>query len=238
MPRPALVVASVLATLLATLLATAATGGEADAAASAAVIARIAAAHRAVASIQGRATWRTHHRDDPAAESSVQLVQFALLFPDHYRVVIAKPGDDEGREIYLSDGVWCEKREYVFAGEAPTSRVTPVGADDGQIPRLLARVVSCFRLDLAAISADFSVTAAAVGAGAQVILTPRHASLAEQLTAITIDCDAASLITRFSVADPQGNRYEITIDQADYDKPIGAATFQVSAAGGPPAAGK
>jgi len=225
--------ALVLGAALALSLASPARGSDEDAAASAALIERIAAAHRAIASIQGRATWRTHHRDDPANEASVQLVQFDLIFPDHYRVVITKPGDDEGRDIYLSDGVLCERREYFSKDEAPTSRVTPVGADEGEITRLLTRLLSCFRLDLAALGADFTVTAAAVGAGARVTLTPRHAPLADSLTAITVDLDAASVITRFSVADPQGNRYEITIDHSGYDQPISPAIFQVTGAGAP-----
>jgi hypothetical protein len=219
-------------------LAGAAWGGEADAAASAALIERIAAAHRNVVSIQGRASWRTRHRDEPASEARLQLVQFALLFPDHYRVAITKPGDDDWREVYLSDGVRCEKREYLFQGEAPTSRVTAVGADDAEIPRLLTRLVSCFRLDLPALSADLTVTAVAVEVGTRVTLTPRQAPLADQLTAITVELDAAMEVTRFSCADPQGNRYEVTIDQAEYDKPIAPATFQVAAAGTPPGQGK
>jgi hypothetical protein len=218
-------------------LAGPARGGEADeaaAAASAALIERIAAAHRTVASIQGRATRRTHHRDDPANEASVQLVQFALLFPDHYRLVITTPGDDEGREIYLSDGVQCERREYLFKNEAPTSRVTPVGADDAEITRLL----SCFRLDLPALNADFTVMAVAVDRGARVTLTPRRAALADQLTGITVDLDAAFVITRFSWGDPQGNRYDVTIDQSAYDQPIAPAIFQVTAAGAARGPGK
>ncbi len=219
-------------------LAGPARAGEADASASAALIERIAAAHRAIASIQGRATWRTHHRDDPAAEATVQLVQFALLFPDRYRVVITRPGDDDQREIFLSDGMRCERREYLFRDDTPTSTVTPAGAGNSDFTRLLARVLSCFRLDLAALGADFAVTAAAVGAGARVTLTPRSAPLADQLTVITVDLDAALAVTRFSFDDPQGNRYEIAIDQSAYDQPIAPATFQVTAAGAARTPGK
>jgi outer membrane lipoprotein-sorting protein len=196
---------------LALALAGPARGSEADAAAaaaSAALIERIAAAHRAIASIQGRATMRTSNRDEPAGEARVKLVQFFLLFPDHYRLVFTEPGDDEGRDIYLSDGVQCERREYLFKGDAPTSRVTPVGADDAEITRLL----TCFRLDLPAINADF--------------------------TAITVDLDATFVITRFTMSDPQGNRRQITIDQSDYDKPIASSTFQVTGSSAPPSPGK
>jgi hypothetical protein len=209
--------------------------GEADeaaaAAASAALIERIAAAHRAIASIQGRASWRTRQRDEPAGDARVQLVQFDLLFPDHYRVVITKPGDDEWREIYLSDGVMCEKREYLFKDEAPASRVTAVGAQGDDFSGLLSRLLSCFRLDLPALGADFTVTASAAGAGARVTLTPRRPPLAEQLTAITVELDAAFVITRFSLGDPQGNRYEVTVDHSAYDQPISPATFQVTSPG-------
>jgi outer membrane lipoprotein-sorting protein len=199
---------------------------EAAEAASAALIERIAAAHRTIASIQGRATMRTHHRDEPASEARVKQVQFALLFPDHYRLVFNDPGDDEGRLIYLSDGVHCEQREYQFKDEAPTSRVTPVGADEAEITRLLA----CFRLDMAALSADFAVTAVGTEAGPRVTLTPRHPPLAEQLVQITVALDAAFAITRFSWTDPQGNIRDVAIEQSAYDQPIPPATFQVTPA--------
>jgi hypothetical protein len=224
---PALLLGGALALVA---LASPAGAGEAEgAAASAALIERIAAAHRSVASIQGRATMRTHHRDEPASEARVKQVQFALLFPDHYRLVFNDPGDDEGRLIYLSDGVRCEQREYQFKDEAPISKVAPVGADEAEITRLLA----CFRLDMAALSADFTVTAVGTQAGPRVTLAPRHAPLTEQLEQITVALDAALAITRFSWADPQGNIREVTIDHADYDQPIPPATFQVTAAAAP-----
>ena len=196
----------------------------------ASLIKRIAAAHRAIISVQGRATWRTRHRDEPAGDERVQLVRFFFVLPDQYHLAITKPGDEDSLDIVRSDGIRREELKYQFRDTAPDSTVTPVGTDDAEFTRLLA----CFRFDVPLLSKDFSVQAEAVADGARVSLRPLHAQLSDQMTSITIDLDAALAITRVVWDDPQGNRYAVTIDQAVYNQPIDPAKFHIPPPAPPP----
>ncbi len=200
---------------------------EADDAASQALIERIATAHRAVLGVQGHAHWRTRHTDEPAAAGSLQEVQFALLFPDCYRLVLSKPGDLDSRTVWRSDGVTLEKLDYQFRDAPPDRKLTPVNHNDREFARLLA----CFRLDLPVLGQDFTVHAAVVPTGAVLTLAPVRAEIAENVTTLTIQLDAAFHITQLAWSDPQGNHVEVTIDKADWDTPPDPAVFHV----GPPA---
>jgi outer membrane lipoprotein-sorting protein len=196
---------------------------EDPAAMSATLLERIASAHHAQTSIIGTATQRTRHLDEPSSAARIQHIQFTLLFPDHYRLVFTTPGDDETRDIILSDGVMREVRSYLFKDEAPTITVTPVGADDAEVSLLLAGI----RLDIPTLKKDFSIQAqsAAAGAGARVTLTPLRPAVADAVTSITVDLDATFAITRIAWVDPQGNQHEVVIDHAEYDTAIDPTLF-------------
>jgi outer membrane lipoprotein-sorting protein len=211
-----------LALVMAVCVAYASCSAAAEPAGSEALLARIAAAHQAVKTIQGHATWRTRRSDEAAAEARVQDVRFFLEFPDHYCVVLTKPGDDDAKESVLSDGELRWHLQRQFKEDQPDVKVTPVGRDDAEFRRLLA----CFRMDLPVLRQDFTVTAAADGAGATVTLAPARPQVAEQVTALTIGLDAELRVTRVAWDDPQGNHIDIEVDQADYGKPIPAATFR------------
>jgi hypothetical protein len=102
-----------------------------------------------------------------------------------------------------------------------------VGKDDAELRRLLA----CFRLDLAVLHADFAVavepvTAEGKPAGARLVLTPARPAIAEQVSKLVIELGGDLRISRLTFDDPQGNRYQVTVDEAVYGEPIPAERFR------------
>lgn len=192
------------------------------------VAARIAAVHRDDTTVRGRFTQRTSRADEPAGEVRVLTAQFALAFPDQYDVVYAKPGDEEWRHRFCSDGRRRWEVQQQFALDQPDMKEAAVGKDDAELRRLLA----CFRLDLAVLRADFAVAIEAVTAadgkpaGARLVLTPARPAIAEQVSSLVIELAGDWRISRLTLDDPQGNRYQVTVDEAAYGEPIPAERFR------------
>jgi outer membrane lipoprotein-sorting protein len=180
-----------------------------------------------LATVHGRFTQRTSRSDEPAGEVRVLTARFALAFPDQYDVVYTKPGDEEWRQRFCSDGQRRWEIQQQFALDQPDVKKAEVGKDDTE-PR---RLIACFRLDLAALRADFAVTVEPVvadgkPAGARLVLTPARPAIAEQVSSLVIELGGDLRISRLTFDDPQGNRYQVTIDEAVYGEPIPAEMFR------------
>jgi hypothetical protein len=190
----------------------------------AALLERVVAAQQGHKTVQGRLRWLTSRIDDPGTPPREQHVRFFLGFPNRYAVVVTKPGDEESRTSFISDGVTRWELTQLFAGEAPDKKATPVGNGDDVEQRLLA----CFRFDLAALQKDFSLVATPIPDGAQITLTPLAAKLKEQLTVLVLGFDAANRLTVIRSEDPQGNRLTFAVQEATYDQPLDDALFHVA----------
>lgn len=187
-----------------------------------AALERTAAVQRAHTTAQGTLTQRTRRLDDPAAPPRVQQVRFLVQFPDRYCVVFTKPGDDEFRQSFLSDGRRRWEVTQTFAGDKPDVKTAAIGEGD----ELMRRLVGCLRLDLAELGRDFRIEPRLADGGLLVTMTPLKPALAESLSAVVVDFAADGRLRRFVCDDPQGNRYEYTVDAAAYDQPIDPAVFR------------
>jgi hypothetical protein len=208
--------------LMVFLLAAAAFGAEP--AHDAALLDRVVAAQQGRSTVQGSLRWLTSRSDDPDTPAREQHVRFFLAFPQRYAVTVTKPGDDEAKTSFISDGTTRWEVTRLFAGEAPDIKAAAVGADDEVEQRLLA----CFRFDLAALRRDFTIVARAGTDGAVVTLTPSNNQLREQLTVLELTFDAHHRLTTIRSDDPRGNRLVFTVLEAVYDQPLADALFRVA----------
>lgn len=190
-----------------------------------ALLEQVVAAQQGHTSVQGKLLWRTSQRDDPSAPVREQHVRFFLAFPDRYAVIVTKPGDEDYKQSFVSDGTTRWELTQVFAGEAPDKKSAPVGGGDEVEQRLLA----CFRFDLAALRQDFSLVATTAPDQRTVItLTPIAPKLKEQLTVLVLTFDAARALTAIRSDDPQGNRLDFLVQEAIYDQKLDDALFRIA----------
>lgn len=188
---------------------------------------RVLAVQRGVTSISGRFTQRTVRIDDPEQAGDTYHARFDLLAPDKYNIVYTKPGDDEYRLRYCSDGQQRAQQEQIMAGQTPDTQVRPVakaGEDDA-----MRRITALFRLDPVAITRDFTITPIEREGGHTVQLVPRSPGLAEHVQRIEVDLDASLRTSGMRIDDPRGNRILITIEEAVYNPTLPPDTFTVPA---------
>jgi hypothetical protein len=187
-----------------------------------AVLQRLVAAHGQHSTAQGTLTWLTRNTADLAAPTRQQNVQFFLVFPDHYHVIITKPGDNEWKQRFVSDGKNRWEVQQLFANERPDIKKMPVGKDDALEQQLMA----CFGFNIERLRKDFSLLAYTLADGThQVILTPITPALTQQLTSLTMDFKADLTLIRIISDDPQGNRFEFQVKEVICDKPLDPALF-------------
>ncbi len=216
--------------VLAFLLTSALVSAETDlapAVASDDLLQRVLAAQRGVTSISGRFTQRTVRIDEPDLAGDVFDAHFDLLAPDKYNIIYTKPGDDEYRLRYCSDGQNRAQQEQIMLGQPPDVVVKPVtkdGDDDA-----MHRITALFRLDPVAINRDFTVTPQARGDAFTVLLMPRSPGLAERIQRIEVDLDPSLRTKAVRIDDPRGNRILITIEEAIYNPTLPPSTFTVPA---------
>lgn len=192
------------------------------------ILARLAAAHAHLTSASGRITQRTSRRDTPDEAPKVLTGTFAVLFPDKYDVQFTRPGDDEWRMRLCSDGVKRWRVEQAMSDQAPDVSEQPAGSD-----RELRRIVACLRLDLPALRQEFTLSTAPVAeAPATVRVTlkplPEAAALRQQIDTVIADFAADDHLVRLVIDDPQGNRYDVTLADVQYDAPLEATRFTIA----------
>lgn len=197
----------------------------ADAVHDAALLDRVVAAQQGHTTVQGRLRWLTSRVDDePGTPAREQHVRFLLAFPQRYCVIVTKPGDEDTKTSFISDGTTRWELTQLFAGEVPEKKSTPVGNGDDVEQRLLA----CFRFDLAALRKDFTIVATPMPDGSLITLTPIADKLKHQLTTLALVFDPAHRLTAIRSEDPQGNRLVFAVLEAVYDQPIDDAVFRVA----------
>lgn len=187
-----------------------------------AALERAAAVQHEHTTVQGTLTQRTRRIDDLTSPPRVQQVRFLVQFPNRYCVVFTKPGDDEFRQSFLSDGSRRWEVVQTFAGDKPDEKTAAVGEGD----ETLRRLVSCLRLDLVELGRDFRVEPRLAADVLSVTLTPLMPTLAADLSVVVIEIGPDQRLRRIASDDPQGNRYEFTVDAAVYDQPIDPAVFR------------
>jgi outer membrane lipoprotein-sorting protein len=192
------------------------------------VLVRLAAAHAHLTSASGRITQRTSRRDTPDEAPKVLTGTFAVLFPDKYDVQFTRPGDEEWRMRLCSDGVKRWRVEQAMSDQAPDVSEQPAGSDQE-----LRRIVACLRLDLPALRQEFTLSTAPMAeAPATVRVTlkplPGATTLRQQIDTVTADFAADDHLVRLVIDDPQGNRYDVTLADVQYDAPLEATRFTIA----------
>jgi hypothetical protein len=200
----------------------AAPGSAAEPTHDAARLAQVVAAQQGHTTVQGRLRWLTSRVDDPTTPPREQHVRFFLAFPDRYALVVTKPGDDDSKQSFISDGRTRWEVMQLFADEQPEKKAVPVGEDE-----IEQRLLACFRFDLARLRQDFAIVAMPAGDGTVITLTPTAEKLKQQLTALVLTFDAEHRLTAIRSEDPQGNRFDFTVLEAVYDQPLDDALFRV-----------
>ena len=190
------------------------------------LIQRVLAAQRGVTSISGRYTQRTVRLDDPEQAVDVYHARFDLLHPDKYNIIYTKPGDDEYRQRYCSDGRHSASQVQIMAGVEPDTVVHPVAAGNDDA---MANITALFRLDPVAIARDFTIAPEARGEAWTVVLVPRTPGLAEKMQRIEVDLDPSLRTKSLRIDDARGNRILITIEEAVYNPTLPPETFTVPA---------
>ena len=186
---------------------------------------RVIAVQRGLTTISGRFTQKTVRVDDPELDSDVYHARFDLMHPDKYNIIYTKPGDDEYRLRYCSDGSNRGRQEQLFADGKPDTEVQPVAkaTDDDA----MARITALFRLDPVAITRDFTITPQPNGDSWTVLLVPREPGLAEKVKGIEVDLDPSLRTKGVRIDDARGNRILITIEEAVYNPVLPPETFTV-----------
>lgn len=184
---------------------------------------QVVAAQQGHTTVQGRLRWLTGRVDDPATPPREQHVRYFLAFPDRYALVVTKPGDDDSKQSFISDGRTRWEVMQLFADERPEVKAMPVGEDEVE-----QRLLACFRFDLARLRQDFAIVAVPAGDGTVVTLTPAADKLKQQLTVLVLTFDAMHRLTAIRSEDPQGNRFDFTVLEAIYDQRLDDALFRVA----------
>jgi len=189
-----------------------------------ALLQRLVAAHGKHTTAQGTLVWLTRNTADLAAAPRLQHVQFYLNFPERYHVIITKPGDQDYKLRFVSNGTTRWEVQQLFADEKPDIKTTVVGKDDAMEQQLMA----CFRFDLVNLRKEFTLLAFTNPDGTHSVqLTPIAPELVKQLTTLTMIFQADLTLLRIISEDPQGNRYEFQVGPVTFDLPIDPAFFQV-----------
>jgi hypothetical protein len=196
------------------------------------LLTRLLGAQQAVTSVAGTFVQRNLRADDPDGTASVHEATFALQVPDKYNLVYTKPGDDEWRLRYCSDGVLRREITQMFAGQDPDVITTPVKAaggganGEGGDGADIGRYISTFlRFDPAEVNKDFVVTIATAGDGFRLDLLPRGADLARQVKSVAVELDGGFRTREIRFDDPQGNRVVVSVVTSEYNGTIPAGMF-------------
>lgn len=202
------------------------------------LLTKLLGAQQAITSVSGRFVQRNLRADDPEGTATVHEARFAMQVPDRYNLVYTKPGDDEWRLRYCSDGNVRREITQMFAGQEPDVITTAVrreasagdvGAGDGAD---LGRYISTFlRFDPVAVNKDFVVAIATAGEGYRLDLLPRGADLAKQVKSISVDLDQSFQTKEIRFDDPQGNRIVVSVVESVYNGTIPPGTFTYTPGG-------
>jgi len=198
----------------------------------------ISATARLVVTVSGRYEQRTLNAGDIRPE--VRLGRFAIQAPDHYNLVETRPDDPDWKKRQCSDGHTQWEIEQVFPDVKPAITTHSDGAADGD----LRRVMACVRGDLSGLASDFSITATAThmtqsaagaapiapspatGDGARLVLLPRSAEIARDVSRVVILLDADSHVRTLTIEQPSGTRITLTITAAVYNQPVPDQDFR------------
>lgn len=191
---------------------------------SAALLERLAAANSTTTVVTGQLTQRTTRADDAGAEPRVLKAVFAVQFPNRYDLVFTRPDDDEWRQRLCCDGERRWVVEQSMAGTPPDRSVTRVDDNDVELKRLFA----CLRMDVATLSKDYDLKAENT-AGIRVTLAPKAPKDREQAVQperLIAEFNGNHRLKRLVLTDAQGNRHEITVDQAEYGRSVTPDRFR------------
>ena len=187
-----------------------------------AILQQLVAEHGKHTSASGTLTMAKRRIDDLAAEPRIQKVAFWLVFPDRYHLLFTKPGDVDTKTRFVSDGKTRWDINQLFADEEPDMVAKPIGDNRGIEFQLLA----CFRFDQAALERDFTLVATTQKNGTKLVtLTPKQAPLVEQLSELRLIFSPQLELKSVSSDDPQGNRFDFTLDTLVLDQPIDPGYF-------------
>jgi len=187
-----------------------------------AVLDAITAKARLVVTVTGHYEQRTLNAGDTQPE--LRLGRFAIQAPDHYNLVETRSDDPNWKKRQCSDGHTQWEIEQVFPDVKPEVTTRVDGGSDGD----LRRVMACVRGDLSGLAEDFTMSASASGAGDgyRLVLLPRSAPIARDVSRVVIVLDQDSHVHSLTLEQPSGTRITLTITDAVYNQPVPDQDFR------------
>lgn len=191
-----------------------------------ALLDRIMQAQRDVRAVSGEFSQRTKRGDAPDDEAKLFYAEFHVQAPNKVDLVYRNPKDPDWRLRIGTDGQRRWQAEQLLAGVKPEVQVKPADQEGGA-QAIFERIADFFNLGDGRLLKDFRLTAEARGAGYHVVVVPTAEAIARDVREIHADLDAAFKTNRVTILDTQGNRIEIEITKAVYNKPelFPAGTF-------------
>lgn len=182
----------------------------------------LAEARAAVRVVEGSGTHAVRRLDDPDGPVEKRALRFAVALDGRYEIIITDPADPEGERTRLvSDGRVAKSQEWMLAGEQPLVKTLAAGPHD-----LLRRLLSCLRLDLAALRREYAVELRAADTGLRELrLTPTDKDVAREIALVGVFIDAAGKPVRVVLDDTSGNRRRLEIAAFADDPPLDVRRF-------------
>jgi outer membrane lipoprotein-sorting protein len=187
-------------------------------------LAALATQRSAIQCVEGTGIRTVQRVDDAEAPATSTQVRFAIAADGRYEIVLTDPDDPDGeRTRFVSDGRRAASQERMYAGDPEV--VKNLGTD-GQ--DLLQRLLSCLRLDLARMRAEYAIELRPAEAGLRELhLVPTDATVLREVVSIGVWLDDAGRPVRVVLDDTSGNRNRLQVTSFADDPVIDPARFVV-----------
>lgn len=184
-------------------------------------LAALAAQRSAVSAVDGRGVRTVQRIGEDDAPVEKREVRFAVASDGRYEIVITSPDDPAERTRLVSDGRRAASQEWTMPDEAPVVKALAVGGQD-----LLQRLLSCLRLDLAALKSEYAVELRPAGPGLRELsLVPTAPAVAREVASVTVAIDDAGRPVRVVLIDTSGERHRLDVTAFSDDPQLDPARF-------------
>jgi len=170
-------------------------------------LAELAAARSAVALVAGEGVRTVQRLDEPDQPAEPKRVRFAVAADGRYDITITDPADPDGpRSRFLNDGGSAWSIELADASDQAKPRRQAAAGD------LMARLLACLRLDLAALRKDYTIELVPAAGGLRELrLHPTDPAVLREVDAIMVQLDASGRPTLVVLDDSSHNRQRLVV---------------------------
>jgi len=158
--------------------------------------------------VAGEGVRTVQRLDEPDQPAEPKRVRFAVAADGRYDITITDPADPDGpRSRFLNDGVSAWSIELADAADQAKPRRQAAIGD------LMARLLACLRLDLAALRKDYTIelVPAAAGGLRELRLRPTDPAVLREIDAIVVQLDAAGRPTLVVLDDSSHSRQRLVV---------------------------